>query len=232
MGKVNITVLKKIPLFSTVSEQTLQLLSQNMRLVSYPKGSYIFHDREVVEQVYIVVSGKFNIYKLSETSEKRIIFILGMGNLLNDSLTDNLPTSINCESFEDSYVLVCPRSVFLKIMATDFELTQAVIQQYSGKLRRTYRQLKNAPTNIAIEKKLAAKIYSLSRDYGVQTPEGMVLDLQLSVVYLSQLLGAQRETVSRALKKLIEANLITYEQKKLTIKDIKSLGDYHKFKKL
>lgn len=230
MGKVNVAILKKIELFSKASEQTLQSLSEILRVVSYPKGSYVFHDRELVEQVYVVFSGKFSIYKLSEAGEKRIIFILGSGNLLNDSLTEDLPTAINCESFEESSVLVCSRAEFLKLMASDFNFTQAVLQEYSSKLRRTYRQLKNAPTNIAIEKKLAAKLYRLARDYGVEITDGVEIDLQISVIYLSQLLGAQRETVSRALKKLINADLVRYDKKKIIINDVQALGKYHKSK--
>ena len=113
-------------------------------------------------------------------------------------------------------------------MENDFALTQAVINQYCSKLRRTYRQLKNAPTNIAMERKLAAKLYRLCRDYGVQIDEGYLIDLPLTVSYLSQLLGAQRETVSRALKKLIAANLVEYENKKIKVISIEALGAYHK----
>ncbi|MCU7212244.1 Crp/Fnr family transcriptional regulator [Turicibacter sanguinis] len=62
------------------------------------------------------------------------------------------------------------------------------------------------------------------------TSDGYVIDIPLSVVYLSQLVGAQRETVSRALKKLIDAGLVRYEHKKIYISDLKALGDYHKTK--
>ena len=57
-----------------------------------------------------------------------------------------------------------------------------------------------------------------------------IIDVPLTVSYLSQLLGAQRETVSRALKKLVEADLVQYERKKIKIKSPEALGNYHKNK--
>ena len=62
----------------------------------------------------------------------------------------------------------------------------------------------------------------------MQIDEGYLIDLPLTVSYLSQLLGAQRETVSRALKKLIAANLVEYENKKIKVISIEALGAYHK----
>lgn len=227
---MNESMLKKITLFSKVSNNTLQQLIEQSRVVCFSKGSYVIRDKEMAESVYILMSGKVSLYKLSETGEKRVIFILDQGHILNDDLIQGLPSAVDCECFEACSVLVCDKISFLKIMQEDFDLTKAVLTQYSSKLRRTYRQLKNAPTNIAMEKKLAAKLYSLCRHYGVLTASGYLIDLPISVVYLSQLVGAQRETVSRALKKLIEAELVKYEQKKFIIPDLKALGDYHKNK--
>ncbi|MGL4338016.1 MAG: helix-turn-helix domain-containing protein, partial [Turicibacter sp.] len=96
------------------------------------------------------------------------------------------------------------------------------------KLRRTYRQLKNVPTNLAIEKKLAAKLWKLGKDYGLETSEGVLIDLPLSVMYISQLLGSQRETVSRAIKKLVELDLVKYENKKMVIVNQNALAKYFK----
>ena len=228
MEVVNAETLRHIELFSSIKQESIDELLECMRVAKYKKGCYIFRDKELIDQVFIVLSGKVSIYKLSEVGEKRVIFILDKGHLLNDNLTNQLPCAIDCECFEASTILICSKEKFIKIMENDFALTQAVINQYCSKLRRTYRQLKNAPTNIAMERKLAAKLYRLCRDYGVQIDQGYLIDLPLTVSYLSQLLGAQRETVSRALKKLIAANLVEYENKKIKVISIEALGAYHK----
>jgi len=223
--------LQKIELFATASIESLDFLGRHMSVFHYAKGDHVFQDKELLDNVYIVLTGKFNLYKISDSSDKRIIFMLGAGQLLNDHLTQHLPSAIYCESFQDSSALVIAKQQFLKIMSQDFNLTQAVIQQYSNKLRRTYRQLKNAPTNIVIEKKLAAKLYALSRDYGISTADGILIDVPLTVTNLSEMLGAQRETISRSLKKLIQEELIVYEHKKILIRSLEVLVNFYRKKK-
>lgn len=230
MKSIDELALKKIPLFSTASETTVKRLIDDVKINHMLKGTYLIRDKESTDFVYIVLSGKVSVYKLSETGERRIIFILNEGHILNDDIVNHLPSSIDCECFEDCDILVYEKNKFLTLMQSDFEFMQAVLNQFSSKLRRTYRQLKNAPTNISMEKKLAAKLYSLARHYGVKTQQGILIDLPLSVVYLSNLVGAQRETVSRALKKLMEGELVYYDHKKFLIPNLKKLGEYHKEK--
>ena len=95
------------------------------------------------------------------------------------------------------------------------------------KIRRLYRQMKNA-TPLKIEKRLAAKLWKLSKDYGVKQNDEVVIDLNISVAYLSDMFGMPRETISRALKILEKENLIRKERKKIIIKDRDKLASYFK----
>ena len=113
-------------------------------------------------------------------------------------------------------------------MKYDFELCKNIIISLSMKTRRMYRQLKNTPPSIKIEKKLAAKIYKLGRDYGVETEEGIVIKMNLTVTYLADLLGSQRETVSRALKILQDKKLISYKDKIILIYDLNKISEFFK----
>lgn len=223
--------LKKMELFAGVKDKTLEQICANTMLKRYPKGSHPFVDREPLDRVFIVFSGKFNLYKISTAGHKRVIFMLGEGHILNDHLTSGLPCAINCESFEESQALVLPKETFLQLMAGDSTLMGNVLNQYTLKLRRTYRQLKNAPTNVAIEKKIAAKIYALSRQYGVKKDGQLLIDVPLTVTHLSEMLGAQRETVSRSMKKLVGDGLVTYEQKRIGIPNLELLVAFYKKEK-
>ena len=113
-------------------------------------------------------------------------------------------------------------------MESDFQLTKAVIESLSNKVRRMYRQLKNTPSSIKIEKKLVAKIYKLGKDYGISCNNGTMIDMKISITYLADLLGSQRETVSRSIKILQDKKLFYYKDKKIFIPDLQELSDYFK----
>ncbi len=73
---------------------------------------------------------------------------------------------------------------------------------------------------------MAAKLWKLAKDYGEYEKNGEVIKLNITVTYLSEMLGSSRETISRALKELRNKELIYYEGKKIIIKDRNKLSKF------
>ncbi len=86
-------------------------------------------------------------------------------------------------------------------MGGNFEFTQEVMFSMTNKIRRMYRQLKNT-VPLKVEKRVAAKLWKLAKDYGEYGKNGEVIKVNITVTYLSEMLGSSRETISRALKEL------------------------------
>ncbi len=219
--------LDKMELFNKVSKDTKEALSEIGEVKCYIKGSHIFRDKEKVNRIYIIYSGKVALYKLNESAQKKIVFILGKDSIINAVVLDDLPASINCEVFEKAEILAFDKGKFEKVMKNDFELTKIVISSLTIKVRRLYRQLKNS-TPIKVEKRVAAKLWKLSKDYGVKVENGILIDLKISTTYLADMFGAPRETISRALKFLQEKDLIIHEKKQIIVTDMDKLSGFFK----
>jgi len=220
--------LRKLEIFSEISDKSISLIYKHGKIKKYRVGSMIFLDKEHINFIYIVMSGTVSLYKVNENGQKKVIFILDNGKIINEVIIQDLPESINCETFENAEILEIDRDTFIDIMESDFQLTKAVIESLSNKVRRTYRQLKNTSASIKIEKKLVAKIYKLGKDYGISCNNGTMIDMKISITYLADLLGSQRETVSRSIKILQDKKLFYYKDKKIFIPDLQELSDYFK----
>ena len=116
--------LNEISLFSQVNKETLYKLNEICFVRQLKKGEHLFRDKEVINSIYIVKSGKVALYKQSESAQKKVIFILGKDTIVNEVIIDNLPASINCEVFEQAEVLCFDRVKFLEVMKDDFELSK------------------------------------------------------------------------------------------------------------
>ena len=227
MVKISLEELKDMELFQELSDETLKLLSEHCDMKEYKNRSHVFRDREIVSRIYILYSGKVSLYKMNESAQKKIIFILGAGKIINDYAIDDLPSSINCEVFETAQILSIDKKIFLEIMKSDFDLTKIFIKAQALKIRRLYRQMKNS-TPIKVEKRVAAKLWKLAKDYGEEVEEGTLIKLNISVTYLADMFGAPRETISRALKLLSKEDLIINDNKKIIIKDKDRLSKFFK----
>ncbi|BCZ46439.1 Crp/Fnr family transcriptional regulator [Clostridium gelidum] len=220
--------LRKLKIFSEVSDRSISLIHKYGKIKKYKSGNIIFSDKEYVNIIYVVISGTVSMYKINENGQKKVMFILDQGKIINEVIIENLPESINSEVFEDAEILEINRDTLIEIMECDFQLTKEIIESLSNKVRRMYRQLKNTSSSIKIEKKLVAKIYKLGKDYGISCDDGTMIDMNISITYLADLLGSQRETVSRAIKILQNKKLFHYKDKKILIPDLQKLSDYFK----
>ena len=219
--------LDKLPIFNNVLEKSKEDLECFCEKKKLKKGIHLFRDKDKINNIYIVASGKVALYKLNESAQKKIVFILGKGSIVNAVILDNLPASINCEIFEEAEILSFDRVKFIEVMKNDFELTTVVMNSLSMKVRRMYRQMKNT-TPIKVEKRVAAKLWKLSKDYGVEYEDGTLIDLNISVTYLADMFGAPRETISRALKKLQDEGLIVWKYKKIVVTNKDNLSNFFK----
>ena len=119
------------------------------------------------------------------------------------------------------------RIKFFDIMKEDFELSKVIINSLAIKVRRLYRQSKNS-IPIKVEKRVAAKLWKLSRDYGIPHEDGTLIDLNITITYLADMFGAPRETISRALKILNNEGLIINKNKKIIVPDRNKLVRFFK----
>lgn len=228
MRYVKLEELKKLPGFNGLDENTLRKLSNIIRVNRYEKAKVLFRDKDIVDNIYIVLNGKASLYKFNEKGQKKVIFILGEGDFINEVILQNSTASINCETIEDSQIMHCNSVELLQVMEDNFELTKIILSSLSLKVRRMYRQFKNTTGVLSMGKRVASKLWKLGRDYGVPLNNGILIDMEISITYLADLFGAQRETISRACKELSELELIEYSNKKFIIKNEEKLLEYFK----
>lgn len=216
-----------LSIFNDINQVTLKLLKEKAFKKNLNKGEILFCERDNVDKIYLILQGKVTMYRTSEDGQKRVIYILNSGEFINEVIFDNLPASITCEAFECSCILCFFREDLLKIMSQDFKLTHVIINSMAKKIRRLYRQLKNT-IPIKMDKKLAAKLWKMSKDYGVETKEGILIDLNISMTYLAEMLGSTRETISRCMNNLKKRNMIKLQNRKIIVPDPEALALYFK----
>ncbi len=216
MTQITLRQLKDLPLFKCVEDRTLDLIRESVIIKKLKKSQMLFAEREITDNIYIVLEGKVTMYRVSEKGQKRVIYILNKGEIINEVNFDNFTTSINCEGFEDSEIISISKVDLLNIMKQDFKLTEIILNSMSKKIRRVYRQIKNTvPTKM--DKRVAAKLWKLSKDYGVETEDGVLIDIKINITYLADMLGRSRETISRAVKELENMDMVRIKYRKFIV---------------
>lgn len=218
----------KCQVLQRASPASLAALSVSAGLKRLAKGEHLFWDKEQVDRLYFAAEGNISLYKLNSSGEKKVIFVYGPGQMLNEVMLQDLPASVNCEALNDALALYFPVKEFLRVMSEDFSLSKAVIDSMAKKIRRLYRQLKNTTGSVRGDKRIAAKLWKLSQDHGVPHKDGVRIDLDITITYFADMLGAKRETVSRQMKQLTDAGLVLQNASGFVIPDRDKLQQYFK----
>lgn len=223
-------ILLEMPEFNTISNHALDALWKIGKVDKYKKNISVFRAREHTDFVYFQITGKSVIYNLTHDGKKKILFIFGPGALLNENITNFHTSSTFCDTLESSTILKAPVEDFNQLLREDFSFMQAILAMQERKMWRLGHQLKNTMGSIFIERKLAAKLWKLARDYGRSMPDGSTeIEMNISITFLADMLGVPRETASKACKKLIEYGLIAMDKKQFKIPDPDKLSDYYKY---
>lgn len=217
-----------LELFADVPSKTLDGLWKAGRVRVLHRKSILIHAREHVGFVAIQLSGKSILYNLTHDGRRKIIFILGEGAVLNERVLGQGESSLFCEMLENSRVFVVPTGTLLRLMETDFSLTRAILAAQEKKIWRMAHQLKNTMGSIYLERKLAAKLWKLARDFGVAVPGGIEIDVNLPITLLADMLGAPRETTFRICKMFMDAGLITICRKRITVTAPERMAHFYK----
>jgi len=215
-----------IPILAKASKDTKETLLPYTRVKKYAKGEHLFLEKFKVEHIYFLLNGNASFYKLGSNQERKVIFIHKSGDILNEEALDGKLTSVNCEFLVTSHVLCIDIHQFLYCCEHDFQLTKALMDAMSLRIRRLYHQMKNTVNSLTGDKKLAAKLWKLGRDHGSICKEGIEINLPLTITYLADTLGSKRETVSRQTKILVDKGLIIVERNRFVICNADNLLTY------
>lgn len=215
-------MLKKIPLFSGLSEAELDLLADATSRRAFARGMIIFHKDSPGQTLYIIESGKVRIFILSESGQEISINVYGPGEVFGEmALLDSLPRSAGAVVLEDAVTLTLHRDDFLRLIREHPEMAMSIMKVLSRRVRYVTMYAESLAF-LDVFGRVAAKLVELADRYGVEG-EGVEIALRLTQGELASWIGASRESVNKVLGAFRDQGLIDLEGQRITILDRREL---------
>lgn len=210
-------------LLNLLSEKSRSALYEAGNIITIKKGETLFMEREEVKCMYIVLDGFVTLYRNSRYGEIKVIFICTDGEALNEVVMQDEKTSICAKALSDTKLLCIHRSRLQECLGENVELYREIFNSLARKTRRLYHQVGNSNGTYPMEKRLAAKLWKLARDYGKDTSDGKQIGFELTVTFLANMLGAKRETISRIISAWKKDGVVSHENGFITVADMDCL---------
>lgn len=204
--------LATVPLFARVDREELERLAEVTRERQYPKGSVIVFEDDPGDSLFVVRDGRVKVVLVSEDGREVILGVLGVGEHFGElSLIDEQPRSAHVIAMEDSDLLVLRRDDFRRRVEATPALAWSLLVELSRRLRRADGKI-GGLVLLDVPGRIARLLLDAASDGGSDT-----IDKPLTHQTIAQMIGASRETVSRAMKEFQEEGLIRVERRRIAV---------------
>ena len=218
--------LTDLDIYKKATKKTQNALLENGCTVKIKKGEHLFNIRDKVNVVYLIISGYAVLSRDSDEHGVRNIFLLGEGSLLNEVILDGVSASSSCLARSDLTVIGYPRSDMLGIMKADFFFNRYVINSMALKIRKLYHMLEISTKSTHLDNQTASRIWKFARDLGIKRDGYVQIPFELRITLLAGFMGSNRETISRIVKQMSEAGMLSIEKGECRIYDLDKLKNY------
>jgi CRP/FNR family transcriptional regulator, cyclic AMP receptor protein len=213
---MKLDLIRRIPLFSTLTDEEFIPLQDIFVLRAYNKNQVIFLEEETGNYMYLVLSGKVKVSKAGSGGKETILAIHRAGDFFGEmSLLDGKTSPATVSAMEDSKIISLSGVDFHKHLMHNEKVLLQIINVLCARLRQVW-QTQSLSSSTA-DARIRMGLYQLAKRHGIQDAHGTIIDLKITHQELSEMVGTSRETVTRVLTRLREEGVIEVEQRRITL---------------
>lgn len=201
-----LTALRKLPLFALFSEADLEQVASILRERQVRRGQVIFNQGDSLDSVHLVLKGLVKVVMVTEDGLEQVMNILSVGDIFpHVGFLEGGLYPATAIALEDTHLGLLLRADLLALVRENGDLAVGLLEM----LGATIRTLQERISDLALrdlQARLAAALWRLARQ--TQAKGGEPVNIGLTHHELSSLVGASRESVSRALAALRREGLV------------------------
>ena len=214
--------LTSIPLFSNLTESSLNILVKASRTQRVEKGKFIFFQSDPSDFAYIVRAGEISIVLNSPDGRDMVINEMRAGDIFGElGILTGQPRSTSAVTRTDSEILVIPCEAFVCLVDSEPQLARRILQITAERLQRSGKR-EEALAFLDAQARLARLLLELAK---AEKAKGYVT---ISQEELAHRTGLIRQTVAKALGKWRRAGWLITGRGRLLILNHKALENLEK----
>jgi CRP-like cAMP-binding protein len=213
----------KVGLFSKLSDRELDDLVGVSRVQKLRAREELCHKGDPGAQVYLIAKGRLKAVTTSAEGDDVVFSIMAPGEVCGElALLSGGRRTATITAIDESELIVLDRREFLPFLKTRPEAAIKLLEVLAERQLRL-SELFEDTTFLNLPARLAKKLVSLSRVYGVETSNGIRIDLKLSQTEIGDLVATTRESVNKQMKSWSGEGVVSMKNGIVTIHRIDDL---------
>jgi CRP/FNR family transcriptional regulator, cyclic AMP receptor protein len=227
-GEDTIALLRRAPVFSTLSREDLAHVAQVAMPRRFETGAVVFKEGDEGSTCYIVRTGRARAIREHPDGRSITLAHFDPGDIFGEmAMLDGERRSATVEATEDTETIAILSADMHRLLREHPDMSVNLIAALGQRLRDTNERLARQSFQ-TVQSRVAAALAQLvatARSEGDGAAQRDVL-ITTTQAELAQLAGSSRESASRFLAVLERAGIITQGRGRLTVHDAEALGRY------
>jgi CRP/FNR family transcriptional regulator len=210
----------------THSIEIIELLKFADRKFKSERGTFLFQEGMVADELFVIMSGKVQISKITTDGRELSLRICGANDICGELtlFTDNPRYLLSAMVLEEGEVFAIKKDVIESEIFQNSKLAFEFLKWMSDHFRKTQTKFRDLVLN-GKRGALFSTLIRMSNSYGVQKGNEILIDLPLTNQELANFCGTSRESTNRILSELKKENIISVKKGKISILDLQYLKD-------
>ncbi len=206
--------LRKIDIFSQLSDEDIAPLISRALIRVYPKGSVIVSEADSGGSLYVIIEGSVKVY-LSDGNGKEVnLSILGPGEYFGElALFDDAPRSASVAALETCRVSILSKTILRTLIGERPQLSYGLLRGLAARVRAMTESIRTLAL-LDVYGRLVRALYAMA---SVTEDGTLAISQRLTQQDLANRIGCSREMVSRILNDLIKGGYLCVNHHKIVI---------------
>ena len=207
-----VDLLRKTPVFRTLSPVDRETVARVTSLRTYGKGQTIFEQGEPSDAFYTIASGRVKIFKMLPSGKDLILEVFGTGDPLGAvAAYDGRPFPASAVALEETTCLMISRPDFFRLLEEHPTLVRGLLLGLTHRLVELTNRLAELSGG-TIERRFARLFLKLAAEMGREDRGGTFVPLPLSRQELADMSGTTIETCIRIMSRWGKQNIVRTEK--------------------
>jgi len=211
--------LKKVSIFKELNDEALKKLEEITDTIYYNEEDLIFETGEVAEALYIVKIGQIRIEQVYSDGRKKTLAYLSDSDFFGEmAIITKENRCARAVSAKNSELFRIEKSSFLDCLKNNSDLCFGILQVLCERLQTADSEISNL-TFRNLPGRIVYKLFELAEQFGEPCSEGTLIKLSVTHYDLADMVGTNRESVSKYISRFKKEGSIQINQKNITILD-------------
>jgi CRP/FNR family transcriptional regulator len=220
-----VELLSRVPLFSELSRDELERISQVAVPRSFPAGVRVFHEGDRSDACYLVRSGDLRVTREHPDGRAIALATLGPGDLFGElAMLDGEARSASVETLSESELVALPAADVRRLLADHPEISVKLVAALTRRLRETNERVARQSFQTVPSRVAGVLTQLIAEETAAEGRHGVTV--RMTQADLAQLAGTSRESVSRFLATLERAHVVRVGRGRVTVLEPRRLRAY------